>query len=180
MVENPTNHEAGYDIVIQKAHPGDLEAVWHIIDTCAKNLATQGFTNWATNYSQERVSKMINKLNVYLATRENIAVGTITLSTQDPSYYSAEDIAKFTYSENGSLHVMSLGVLPEYNKQGIAINLLQFAQEQAVQQGLSWLRLDCRAEIPGLIQFYEHRGFIQRGTIQSTPQESYCLLEKHL
>jgi GNAT superfamily N-acetyltransferase len=178
MNEKLTLKEIPGSISIRKAQASDLPEVWKIISVNAKNLADKGFSQWADIYSEELLLKMISKLDVYLAMQGDIVVGTGTLSTRDPKYYTAEYLNKFTPSERGAIYVLALATAPEYDKRGVATALLQFIEEQAAQRGVEWLRLDCRAEVPDLIKFYEKKGFVDRGHIEEASGESYCVMEK--
>jgi ribosomal protein S18 acetylase RimI-like enzyme len=180
MNEKLVPEEIQDSISIKRAQASDLPEIWKIISANAKNLADQGYSHWADYYSEELVSKMISKLEVYVATQGNVLVGTGTLSTRDPKYYTADYLNKFTPSEQGVVYVLGLATAPEYNKRGVAKALLQFIEEQAIQRGIEWIRLDCRAEIPGLIKFYENRGFVERGRLEEVPGESYCIMEKQV
>lgn len=60
--------------------------------------------------------------------------------------------------------------------------MLAFAESISKERGLRWLRLDCRNEVPGLVRFYENRGFEKVGDdpLQEGENESYWLMEKLL
>ena len=76
---------------------------------------------------------------------------------------------------------MALGVLPEYQQQGIAGKMVEFAETLAKQQGVEWLRLDCRSEVPGIVAFYEKRGFHKVGEpLPEGEGETYWLMEKKI
>lgn len=171
---------AGVDI--SRASDQDLDAVWAIIDACAQWLADQDLKHWADHYTREMMAKIIRKLEVYVASQEGKAVSTITVGLQPPKYYVTEGyVQRFADPEAAAAYIMALGVLPTYQGRGVAGKLLTFAEGLAKQRGVEWLRLDCRAEVPGLVQFYEKRGFHTVG--ESLPEgvnETYWLMEKRI
>lgn len=56
--------------------------------------------------------------------------------------------------------VLSLAVLPEYRKQGVATKLIEAMTQEARKQNRQVISLTC---LPKLIKFYEKRGFHNEG-----------------
>lgn len=56
--------------------------------------------------------------------------------------------------------VLSLAVLPEYRKQGVATKLIEVMTQEARKQNRQAISLTC---LPKLIKFYEKRGFHNEG-----------------
>lgn len=56
--------------------------------------------------------------------------------------------------------VLSLAVLPEYRKQGVATKLIEAMTQEARKQNRQAISLTC---LPKLIKFYEKRGFHNEG-----------------
>ena len=56
--------------------------------------------------------------------------------------------------------VLSLAVLPEYRKQGVATKLIEALAQEAIKQNRQAISLTC---LPKLIKFYEKRGFHNEG-----------------
>ena len=169
-------------ISIQRAEKKDLDTVWTIIENCAKWLADQGLRHWADHYTKDILATMIQKLEVYVATQNGTAVSTITFGMRPPKYYLEEGyVQRFTDPEALAAYVMALGVLPGYQRKGIAGKMVEFVEALAKQHGVTWLRLDCRLEVPGIVPFYERRGFRKVGEpLQEGEGESYWLMEKNI
>lgn len=125
---------------------------------------------------------MIHKLEVYIAIQNDVAVSTITYGMRPPKYYDTEGyVQRFTDPEAKAAYVMALGVLPGYQQQGIAGKMVEFVEALARQQGVAWLRLDCRLEVPGIVLFYEKRGFNKVGEpLPEGEGETYWLMEKKI
>ncbi len=169
-------------IEIKRATEEDLPKVWGIIDKCAKWLAEKGYRHWADHYTEEMMGKMIRKQETFLGYKNGEAIATLTFDAKPPKYYVTDDYLKFfTDPEEPSGYIMAVGVLPEYQGQGIAVQMLQYAEDEAYLRRLKWLRLDARTEVPGLIKFYENRGFQKVGNpLNEGENESYQLMEKRL
>ena len=56
--------------------------------------------------------------------------------------------------------VLSLAVLPEYRKQGVATKLIEAIAQEGRKQNRQAISLTC---LPKLIKFYEKRGFYNEG-----------------
>lgn len=177
VTENPIRLE------INKAISQDLPVVWGIIDNCAKWLSGQNLNHWAKYYTEEMVSKMINKKEVYIGTNNGESVGTITFDTKPPKYYEEPGYGElFTNPNDPAVYLTAVAVLPGHHGRGFAGQLLQFVEDKATERNMKWLRLDCRSEVPGLVSFYEKRGFrkLGNGPIDEGEDGTYWLMEKNL
>lgn len=175
--------ETTRQLEIKKATEADLSIVWGIIDECAQLLSRQGFHHWAKYYTQEMVKKMIQRKEVYLGVNNGRAIGSVTFDTIPPKYYAAAGYSEyFTNPLDSAVYVTALAVLPSEQNQGTAGRLLQFVEDTARNKNVCWLRIDCRAEVPGLISFYEKRGYIKVGSnaIDEGEDGTYWLMEKNL
>lgn len=126
---------------------------------------------------------MIRKKEVYLGRMNGKPVGTATFDTKPPWYYTEPGYAgKFTGPDEPAIYLTALAVLPQDQKQGFAGRLLQFVEEKARASGANWLRLDCRSEVPDLVNFYEKRGFSKVGDkpVDEGEDGTYWLMEKAL
>jgi|SRR6266404_3974413 len=179
-----TRAEQGSQLQIKKATTEDVATVWGIVEADAKWLANQGLEHWAKYYTEIMVSKMIHKKEVFLGLKSGKAVGTITYDTKPPKYYDEEGYSKLFSGgeEENAAYVTAVAVLPNEQKQGFAGQMLQFAEEEAKQKGTKWMRLDCRAEVPDLVSFYEKRGYKKLGDkpIDEGEAGTYWLMEKEL
>lgn len=141
------NKEVSDTIEIKRAGTDDLQTVWSIIEQDAQWLAGQGLNHWAKYYSEEMVSKMIAKKEVYIGLVNGNPVGTITLDTNPPKYYAEAGYAeRFTNPDDPAIYVTAAAVLPNEQRKGFAGKLLQFVEERSKQISAKWMRLDCRAE----------------------------------
>ncbi|WP_340677201.1 GNAT family N-acetyltransferase [Paraglaciecola sp.] len=73
-----------------------------------------------------------------------------------------------------------LAVLPQYQRQGIASQLLQFMGALALQKGKSTLSLDVSQDNLSAIQFYQQLGFNIETTSALSPEMQRLGLTRHL
>lgn len=169
--------------ITKRASLEDLPAVWYVIDKCSQWLSDNGFHHWAKYYNEGMVSKMIQKKRVYMGIENGRTIGTVTFDTRAPKYYAETGYAQqFTDPNAPAAYVTGIAVLPTEQNHGYAGRMLAFVEQEAKKENAQWLRLDCRAEIPGLVSFYEKRGYTKVG---DTPFDEgddgmYWLMEKKL
>ncbi|MEM9567068.1 MAG: ribosomal protein S18-alanine N-acetyltransferase [Cyanobacteria bacterium P01_E01_bin.34] len=80
-------------------------------------------------------------------------------------------------------HITTLGVHPDYRRQGIGRQLVEQLSRIAVEQQLGWTTLEVRASNYGAIALYECLGFKpvgQRKRYYSNPEEDGLILWKQL
>ncbi len=182
-VEPRENSEILQEFRIRRATAEEAQIVWGIIETCAKWLSQRGLEHWARYYTKDMVDKMIKKKDVFLALSDGKPVGTITTGSNPPKYYNEAGYAgKFTNPEDPAVYITAVAVLPAEHKRGFAGQMLQYIEDEAYLAGADWLRLDCRAEVPGLVGFYEKRGFVKLGSspVDEGEDGTYWLMEKKI
>lgn len=182
-VEDQISKEVSDPFEIRRATSNEVQTVWSIIEEDSKWLSEQGLNHWGKYYTFEMVAKMVDRKEVYIGYRDGRPIGTITFDTRPPKYYGEAGYQQmFTDPEENAFYITAVAVLPEEQRKGFAGKLLQFTEEEARARQVKWLRLDCRAEVPGLVQFYEKRGFKKVGnqTIDEGEDGTYWLMEKSL
>lgn len=180
---SPFNSELVPGVEIDRANLSDIGGVWEVINKCSDWLKNKGLAHWSNHYSREMVSKMIRKQQVYLATKNGDPVSTITFDMHPPKYYVTDKyLEKFTDPGESAGYIMAVGVLPEFQGNGLAVKMLDFSEGLAIKEGAKWLRLDCRDEVEGLTAFYERRGYKKFGdkAIVEGENETYWLMEKQI
>lgn len=145
--------------VILKAQPGNWNAVFEILSACADWLSGQGMSHWQGWYTKERVQQKVQESDVYLIYEDNTPVGTISLSTNPPSYYTDSDRNFWSDTNAPAMYVSGLAVLPSKHGKGLATSLLNFAEEKAREKGIRYIRFDTVSHHKELTVFYLKRGY---------------------
>lgn len=146
------------DKIIKRADMSDLNDVLHIYQSCADWLLQKGLDHWKEWYTEKRLKDYINEKEAYLIKRGGTAVGAIFLSTEPPPYYYKHK----PLWKNGSamaIYMSGLGILPSHHGKGLAVKLLNFAEETAKEKGASYVRFDTWALDGRLVEFYQKGGY---------------------
>ena len=171
------------NLEITQATHSDWEKVWQIIQACSTQMAEGGLNHWVSFYTPDLIQQMIGQHAVYLVRSGGDLVGTFTLGSQ-PSQDFIDNgyVAKFTDPNSEAMYLMALAVMPNLQGQGLAGELMPTIENIVRARGVSWLRLDCREEVPGLVAFYQKRGFVKIGDQPQDEGEDgyYWLMEKRL
>jgi GNAT superfamily N-acetyltransferase len=154
----------------------DLPVISSIIFACSTRLKENNSPDWAHYYTPERIiQKLIDQI-AFLFYKENIPVGVVFLSDNGLYYYTATDLKKFTSPDSPSIYISTLAVRPEYQRQGIATQIIKFCESFAANKNVTTLRLDCNGKDNQLVDFYKRNGFVVLSPMTDEPD--YLLLEK--
>lgn len=170
----------GLDLI--RGQSVNLDEAWALISTCSEWLRDIGMDHWDKYYTRKMVEEKIKGQELYLAYREGELVGTVTLDTNPVSYYEPNDLETFEDPKAEAMYVTALAVYPDMQKQGIAGNLMKFAEESAKERNIPYIRFDCRESYGELVEFYKKRGYgvVGRFTDPSDNDEPYLLMEKKI
>ncbi|MFC1710081.1 GNAT family N-acetyltransferase [Patescibacteria group bacterium] len=176
MKERLTNQT----LELSLASESDIDEVWSIIKTCSDWLLKSGHKHWDDYYSRGLFEKKIQTESVYLASVKGTSIATITTSTEPVEYYEENDMQQFKEPDTNALYVTALAVLPQYQQQGYATKLMDFAEDQANESNLDYVRFDCKALYVELVNFYRDRGYNVVGVTidEEDNDEPYFLMEK--
>ncbi|UUI38048.1 GNAT family N-acetyltransferase [Oceanobacillus oncorhynchi] len=98
------------------------------------------------------------------------SAGTIIVQEQDHIFWPHEN-------KNDALYLHKIAIRRKYAKEGVSVNLIDWAKQQAKMQLKKYIRLDCAADRPNLCYFYECQGFQQVG--QKTVGEFFVALYEY-
>ena len=74
-----------------------------------------------------------------------------------------------------------LAVHPDFQRKGIARNLMDFAEAHAKNNSFTSIRLDAYTGNKRVLQFYENRGYIKRGEVKFKGRSlPFACMEKQL
>lgn len=143
--------------MIRPAQTSDLDVLLSLTKACAADLLNRGIDQWNEHYpNQEAFASDFDNgvLFVYcVATR---VVGCVALCTEmDQEYRSIEWLTNTTQH----LYVHRLAVHPEHQGQGIARQLMDFAEDHAQKAGCASVRLDTFSVNKRNLKFYKARSY---------------------
>ncbi len=173
--------EAEQSTTFRVVESSEFESAFNIIDACSDDLVNKGFDHWKSWYTTERVAKIIEERYLYGYYLGDKLVGVVKLKAGCP--YGEEEFSQMAIDENdlkalNPIYLGTLGVHPDFQGKGMASKILKFAQDASTLMGFSTIVIDARMEIPGLIDFYLKRGFIELGRFSEGENQTYLIMKK--
>ena len=149
------------EIEILRAEPADLDTVVSILEEAAQWIIAKGIEQWPATFPQHwrtRIAESIERREVYLAWLDGQPVGTLALQWSDRMVWG--DVP----DDAGYVH--RLAIRRAFGGKGLGRELLGWAEDMVAVAGKEYLRLDCMAENPALMRYYERAGFVYRGRVE--------------
>lgn len=140
---------------IRLATNNDIASASSILIEAAHWLAQTGEMRWSpAQFSPVSLEPLVDSGELYLAFRDDKAVGTMYLQPEDQVFWSDVPMAE-------SLFIHKLAVSLNARGLGVSRALIEFSILEVRRRGRKYLRLDCRNE-PNLRALYEDAGFLLR------------------
>ena len=148
---------------IKKVTITQKDEVFQLIMDCRKAMEEEGVFQWTDQYPTLKIiSNDIQKGNLYRLTKNGKIAGVININElQDPEY----KLIKWKNSDVKIMVIHRLAVHPEYQKQGLAKRLMDFAENYAIENNYTSIRLDAFSNNPRALRFYENRDYQRRGEV---------------
>ncbi len=149
--------------MIRHAKIPEIQHILTIVKACAKTMIDGGIFQWNEHYpSKAAFEKDIERNELYVALSGDKVIGSITLSTEmDDEYIPIQWL-----TTNGkNIYIHRLCVHPDYQGQGYARELMDFAEAHAKNHGFESIRLDTFSQNRRNQKFYEQRGYQKLGNV---------------
>ena len=157
--------------MIRKGNLEDIETIMHMTKACAKAMIVNGIYQWNEHYPNP--SAFINDVKrneLYVLEIDKKVNGTIVISTfMDEEYMPIEWL---TENEN-NIYIHRLAIHPKLQGQGYAQQLMDFAEQFAIENNYTSIRLDTFSQNKRNQKFYELRGYKRLGDIYFPKQSEY-------
>lgn len=149
--------------MIRKGKITDIPAIMLITKACAKTMINNGIYQWNEHYPNALAFKNdVKRGELYVLEINNNIEGTVVLSAlMDKEYVP---IKWFTKNEN-NLYIHRLAIHPKLQGKGYAQKLMDFAEQYAIENNYSSIRLDTFSQNKRNQKFYELRGYKRLGDI---------------
>ncbi len=130
----------------------DWQAASRLLLDVMKDLNRKGCTLWIeSQLTLDALKKQYQEGELHLAKSNGALVGVAFLQEQDPYFWPE-------ITERNSLFLHKLAIHPQYRGFNKGKQLIQLAEQEAIQRDLIWLRLDCDDREP-LHRFYLTNNF---------------------
>lgn len=157
--------------MIRIAEEKDIQNILEITKACAKAMIANNIYQWNNHYPNKLAFQNdINRNELYVLEVEGTVKGTIVISTFMDSEY--EPIEWLTLNEN-NIYIHRLAVHPNYQGKGNAQQLMDFAEQFAIDNNYSSIRLDTFSRNQKNQKFYELRGYKRLGDIHFPKQSKF-------
>ncbi len=163
--------------MIQKACIENKKAILAIIQNAVADMESKGIYQWDDIYpNEETINNDLSKENLYVYIDNDDIKGIIVLNEyQDKEY---ESIC-WKYNLGCQLVVHRLCIDPRFQGQGIARQLMIYAEEYGKQSHYGSIRLDSFINNDRAGKLYERLGYAKAGIVSFRKGKFYCF-EKSL
>lgn len=153
----------------------EIPEILILTKACAQAMISKGIYQWNEYYpSKQAFENDIDRKELYVLKIENKIAGTLVISTfMDDEYTSVDWLSP---NEN-NLYIHRLAVHPSFQKQGYAVQLMEYAEAFAKANKATSIRLDTFSQNARNQSFYEQRGYKRLGNIYFPKQSEhpfYC------
>ena len=161
--------------MIRLAKIKEIDQILSITSACAAYLISKNIFQWSDIYPTEEIFKKdIKKNELYVLIAEKLIIGTIVLTPDiDPEYKSVEWLTP----HRNNLYVHRLAIHPSEQGKGFARKLMDFAEDFAIRNDYTSIRLDTFSKNLRNQKFYELRGYKRLGNVYFLNQSTdpfYC------
>ena len=157
--------------MIRLAKKQEIGEILTLTNACAQAMIAQGIYQWNQHYpSRTAFQQDVSRGELYVLEKQDKIVGIVVISTLMDLEY--EPIAWLTPNGN-NVYIHRLGVHPQYQGQGLARQLMDFAESQARKAQMDSVRLDTFSQNKRNQKFYVNRGYKQLGNIYFPKQSEF-------
>ncbi|MCF8278551.1 MAG: GNAT family N-acetyltransferase [Flavobacteriales bacterium] len=164
---------------ITKAALADLDALFAIYQNAKNEMQRKGIHQWTDNYpTRSIIENDIKHGSMFLLKCSNRILGAIVLSQdQEPEYKEVD----WKFDSSKVLVIHRLAIDPTYQGRGYATDLMDFAENNAAENGFTAIRLDTYSQNKKSLELYKKRGYTYRGNVHFPERElPFFCLEKDL
>jgi len=157
--------------MIRKGNLKDIDAIMLLTKACAKAMIAKGIYQWNEHYPNPFAFENDVKRNeLYVLEVDGQVKGTIVISTfMDEEYMPIDWLTQ----NHNNIYIHRLAIHPELQGQGYAQQLMNFAEQFAIDNSYSSIRLDTFSQNKRNQKFYELRGYKRLGDIYFPKQSEY-------
>ncbi len=157
--------------MIRLAKVKEIEQIMTITRLCANKMTSEGILQWNEHYpSKDAFLNDVDRKELYVLLKEGRVIGSITISTyKDEEYEPVEWL-----TEDGlNIYIHRLAIHPEFQHQGLARRLMDFAEAFAIKIKAISVRLDTFSKNERNQRFYESRGYTRLTNIYFPMQSEH-------
>ena len=152
----------------RKGTMGDLERIMELVADAQNWFSKQDIDQWQDGYpTREIISSDISGNENHIVELNGVTVATFVISfTGEPTY--TEIKGKGWLNENSYAVVHRIAVADECRRKGIALEILRYAEELSIEQGLNDIRIDTHRDNLAMRSLLKKLGYVHCGRITLT------------
>lgn len=168
-----------HPLKIEKGELADLAALFQIYLNGKNELERNGIYQWTDNYPTSSIIESdLRKGVLYLLKKGQEIIGAINISEEQEVEYQS---INWKFDAAKVLVIHRLVIDPQYQRQGYARRLMDFAEDFALANDYSSIRLDAYSQNHKVIEFYKKRNYFVRGDVYFPQREhSFHCMEKEI
>jgi len=157
--------------MIRLAKISEIDDILTITKACASFMISKGIFQWNEHYpSKEAFINDIKRKELYLLEESKTSIGTVVISNHMDEEYIP---IKWLVENDNNLYIHRLAVHPNFQGNGNAQKLMDFAENYAHQNNYKSVRLDTFSQNNRNQKFYETRGYQKLGDIYFPKQSEH-------
>jgi len=162
-----------------RAKYNDLIEVLYLLKVCISDMNRKGLKHWNSAYPDvESIKSDLHKGAIFLLKDRGVCKGMLTLNSSEP-----EEYREINWPDKSlrPLYLQRMAIHPKWQGQGLAKNLIDFADDYARKNGYQCIRLDVFSPSERARQLYEKQDFREIGVFHADYQKvPYVCYEKHV
>jgi GNAT superfamily N-acetyltransferase len=164
---------------ITQAKSTDLIEILYLLRVCILDMNLKGLKHWNSAYpGPDRIQKDLSMGYIYIIKDKGVCKGMVTLNDYEPEEYKQIGFPSVT---KRPLYLQNLAVHPNWQGQGIATLLIDFAQQLGKEKGYDAIRLDIFEPSEHARQLCAKQRFLEVASFQANYQKvPFVCYEKHL
>lgn len=157
--------------MIRKGKLEDLTSILELTKACTTHMTNNNIFQWNEQYpNAQAFEKDIKRNELYVLEIDEKLIGCIVISTMmDEEYKTIKWLTKNTHN----IYIHRLAVHPKQQGKGLAQKLMCYAENYAIENNYSSIRLDTFSQNARNQKFYELRNYKKLGTIFFPKQSKY-------
>ena len=161
--------------MIRIAKKEEIHQIITITRACADFMSSQNIFQWNENYpSKEAFEKDLKQNELYVLIQNEKIVGCITITSKIDAEYIP---IKWLTPNKNNIYIHRLAIHPKFQGKGFAQKLMDFAENFAIRNRYSSIRLDTFSKNKRNQKFYELRHYKRLGNCYFPNQSEdpfYC------
>ena len=161
--------------MIRLAKLREIPEILNITKACGEEMLSRGIAQWNDHYPSEKAFiNDVKRKELFVLFKDSSLIGSVVLSKYMDEEYKA---VKWLCPDENNRYVHRLAIHPNFQSQGYARKLMDFAEEKARRDGAVSIRLDTFSQNQRNQRFYEQRGYRRLGSVYFPNQSQhpfYC------